>query len=66
MSSRQRLDSLVALWEDNRITDSQKTYLADLASEFARLNDAVVDLKIQGRKLLAASKNIVEILEPQS
>lgn len=66
MISRERLNSLVVLWEDNLITDSQKTCLADLAAEFAQLNAAGANLKRQSKTLLDASKNIIGILEPQS
>jgi hypothetical protein len=65
MSGRGACDEILALWQDNLLTDEQMIMLTNIASEFARLNGAQRLLKDQSERLLHAGKMVVEILEPK-
>ena len=54
------------LWQDRRVTEEQMAILANLAREFAQLNEAPMQLKSLGEQLLHSSKRIIEFMEPTS
>jgi hypothetical protein len=64
MTGRDAVGQILALFEDNLITEEQIIALSTIAAEFARLNEAVASLKHESYKLLCASKHIIDILEP--
>lgn len=61
--SRHNLTNIV---EDGLLTDGQVHLLTELAKEFASLNEMPTKLKRESARLLENSKQMVQILEPQS